>query len=77
MLPVASNELGISERKWFEFTLRWENYKKTTGFLESEIHTELIYCLEPDTFSSLISVLPTANDSSEALLLSTLQDIAV
>ena len=77
MLPVASNGLGISERKWFKFTLQWENYKMTTGLLESEIHTELIYCLEPYTFSSLISVLPTAKDYSEALLLSTLQDIAV
>ena len=45
--------------------------------LESVTPTELIYCLEPDTFSSLISVLPTANDSPETLLLSTLQDIAV
>ena len=77
MLPVASNGLGISERKWFEFTLLWETYKKATGLLESETPTELIYCLEPDTFSTLISVLPTATGSTEAVLLSTLKDIAV
>ena len=77
MLPVASNGLGISERKWFGFTLLWETYKIATGLLESETTAELIYCLEAETFSTLIIVLPTATGSTKALLLSTLKDIAV